>query len=454
MSFTYLRRAALALALFTAACTVKNNQPPPLTGPSGLALQLRLNAIPDSISQDGGSQSSIKITAIGPDGKGLAALPLRLDMFVNGTAQDYGSLSARSIVTGSDGVASAVYTAPPSPANGVFGSCSGLPGNCVSIVASPTSTNFTTSNPEQVTIRLVPTGVIVPPASSPTANFVVVPASPTANSPAQFDASSSCGGPLNGSSCPATAPSITKYSWNFGDGQNATGQTATHSFALSQTYTVTLSVTNSLGITSSIPKVITVTGGSLPQAQFTFSPSDAAVGQAVFFNAALSTPGQGHTLQSYGWTFGDGSVASGIAVTHPYAAAGQYRAQLTVVDDTGQSAVSSVTQITIGLGTTGPSPVFTYTPASPVGVGTSVTFDATPSSTTPAGTAPVIFQWQFQCPTKGCSPTNVPPDPGVTTTTSPRYQFAYPAAGTFLVTLTEFDTAGRSASTSRLITVQ
>ena len=42
-------------------------------------------------------------------------------MFVGGVAQDYGTLSARSIVTNSDGVATAVYTAPPSPVNGVFG---------------------------------------------------------------------------------------------------------------------------------------------------------------------------------------------------------------------------------------------------------------------------------------------------------------------------------------------
>ena len=87
MSFTYIRRAAVALALLAAAgCTVKNTEPPPLTGPSGLALTLSVNAIPDSISQDGGSQSSVKVTAIGPDGKPVSALPLRLDMAVGGVA--------------------------------------------------------------------------------------------------------------------------------------------------------------------------------------------------------------------------------------------------------------------------------------------------------------------------------------------------------------------------------
>src|SRR3954454_13501806 len=101
MAFTLAPRAAAVVAIpavvvAAAGCTFKTSEPPPLTGPSGLALSLNLNAVPDSINQDGGSQSSIKITAIGPDGKAVAGLPLRLDMAVAGVAQDFGTLSARS----------------------------------------------------------------------------------------------------------------------------------------------------------------------------------------------------------------------------------------------------------------------------------------------------------------------------------------------------------------------
>ncbi len=143
MPFTYIRRAGIALALFAVAgCTVKSTEAPPLAGPSGLAISLNVKASPDNINQDGASQSAVKVTAIGPDGRPFAALPLRLDMFVGGVAQDYGTLSARSVVTNSDGEATAVYTAPPSPVNGLFGTCSGLPGNCVSIVATATSNEF------------------------------------------------------------------------------------------------------------------------------------------------------------------------------------------------------------------------------------------------------------------------------------------------------------------------
>ena len=62
---------------------------------NGIIERIRtLNAIPDSINQDGGSQSSIKILAIGPGGNGLAGVPLRVDMAVGGVAQDFGTLSA------------------------------------------------------------------------------------------------------------------------------------------------------------------------------------------------------------------------------------------------------------------------------------------------------------------------------------------------------------------------
>jgi len=101
-----LSSAILVAAVVLAGCTVHQTEAPALAGPSDLALSIRVTALPDSISQDGGSQSSIQVTAIGPDGKGKAALALRMDMFVDGVGQDYGTLSARTIVTDSNGTAS------------------------------------------------------------------------------------------------------------------------------------------------------------------------------------------------------------------------------------------------------------------------------------------------------------------------------------------------------------
>src|SRR5688572_18140335 len=107
--------AAIATSALTACTVHKTDEAPPLTGPSGFALSVTMAAIPDSISQDGGSQSSIRVTAIGPNGRPLASVPFRIDTFVNGVGQDYGTLSARTIVTNVDGVATVTYTAPPSP---------------------------------------------------------------------------------------------------------------------------------------------------------------------------------------------------------------------------------------------------------------------------------------------------------------------------------------------------
>ena len=84
-------------------------------------------------------------------------------MFVNGVPQDFGTLSARTVVTNADGIATVVYTAPPTPPGSHFGTCNGLPGTCVEIVATPTGTAFEAAISQSVQIRLVPPGVILPP---------------------------------------------------------------------------------------------------------------------------------------------------------------------------------------------------------------------------------------------------------------------------------------------------
>lgn len=349
MSFTHIRRAAVALALLaTAGCTVKNTEPPPLTGPSGLALTLTVSAIPDSISQNGGDQSAIKITAIGPDGKPVAALPMRVDMLVNGVPQDFGTLSARTVVTNSDGVASVVFTAPPSPPNGLFGSCNGLPGTCVSIVATATGTNFDTANPQSVQIRLVPPGIILPPADTPTASFQFSPVSVGPNQVITFDATASCGGTVSGGTCQSSSQ-IASYSWNFGDGSSGSGAIVTHSYASVASYVVTLTVTNDRGVSASTPKTVTITASDLPKALFTVSPTTIHVGDTVFFNAASSTAAPGRTIRSYDWDFGDGTPhGSGVAPSHVYTRADPgYTVTLTVSDDLGQQGFSNTPKVVV-----------------------------------------------------------------------------------------------------------
>src|SRR4051812_24025875 len=181
-----IRRLMIGTLVLSAACTTSQQTEPPLAGPSEFALSLRVTATPDSVSQDGASQSSIVVNAFDPNGKGISGLALRMDMAVNGVVQDYGTLSARTIVTGTDGRASTVYTAPVPPPAAAGGSPT-----VVTIVATPTGSNFATVNPQIASIRLVPPGVISAPAGSPTAAFAMSPSAALMNVAVTFDASAS-----------------------------------------------------------------------------------------------------------------------------------------------------------------------------------------------------------------------------------------------------------------------
>jgi len=432
MVLTTLRRALVAAAVLAAAgCTVHSKETPALTGPSGLALTLRVTATPDSISQDGGSQSSIRVTAFGPDGRALSGVAIRLDIFQNGVAQDFGTLSARTVVTGNDGTATAVFTAPPAPPNGIFAPCpsSVLPGTCVTIVATPTGTDLTASNPEGVVIRLTPPGVILPPPGAPTASFTVTPTPVQMNVQATFDASASTPG--------TNATSLT-YAWTFGDGATATGRTATHTFTTVGTFVVTLTVTNDRGLSASAVQSVTVATSPAPTGDFIITPLPVVAGDLVSFNASGVRASSGRTIVSDNWNFGDNTAgASGVVVTHVFANAGTFVVVLTATDDAGQTLVLNKTLVV----TNGVSASFTATTApSPPNLAHSINFDASGSTTT-GGASITTYAWSFG---DGSS---------LAANASSTAFHTYAAGGTFVVHLTVTDSAGRSATTTQNVTV-
>jgi PKD repeat protein len=416
--YTVIRRAAVLVALIaTAGCTVKNAATPTEGGPSTFATSFTVNAIPDTISQDGGSQSSVKILVIGPTGKSLSAVPMRVDMSVNGVAQDYGTLSARTIVTNADGIATVVYTAPPGPPNGLFGTCANLPGTCVEIVATPTGTNFQTVVSQAVTIRLVPPGVILPPAGSPTAVFTSSPSPAFMNVPVTFDAARSIPG--------VGASEIASYTWNFGDGgAQGTGRSISHTFTAPQTFNVTLTVVNDRGLAASTVVGVTVGAVTAPSPTFVFSPSAPAVGQLILFNAEQSTAAPGHTLSGFNWNFGDGATASGVTVSHVFTTAATFNVVLSVTDDTGQKGTtSSAVTVSPGGGGGGITTArFTFSPATP-NAGQAVFFNASTSSASPGHTL-TAYGWDFG---------------DGTSTTGVSISHVFLASGTFTVTLTVTD---------------
>src|SRR3990170_8356276 len=120
MNQTFLQRSimvvAAALVAFSSSCTMKDQETPPLTGPSALGPSIMVAVTPDLLTQDGGSQARVTVTAYDSNGRRKRDVSMRSEIFVGGVIADFGSLSARSIVTGNDGTATLVYTAPAAPA--------------------------------------------------------------------------------------------------------------------------------------------------------------------------------------------------------------------------------------------------------------------------------------------------------------------------------------------------
>jgi len=152
-------------------------------------------------------------------------------------------------------------------------------------------------------------------------------------------------------SCDPNGRSITSYLWNFGDGSTGTGLTASHSYTQAQTYSATLTVTNSDGGTNTAAKAVTIGTVSNPTAAFTISPVVPAAGLSVpillRFNADSSSAASGHHIVEFSWDYGDGNGDSGAALfatSHNYtvpSSADGYTVSLTILDDAGGKATTS-----------------------------------------------------------------------------------------------------------------
>ena len=176
-------------------------------------------------------------------------------------------------------------------------------------------------------------GAAPPVDESPTASFTHTPTAPAAGTQVSF----------NGSASSDPDGSITAYGWSFGDGATATGATPTHTYAAAGTYTVTLKVTDSSGLTASTNQSITVSGTPPTDESptVTISAVNYAGTTSVRYYAAASDPDG--TIRSYTWTFGDGAGATVSWVIHKYAAPGTYTATVTVKDSDGQTATARQT---------------------------------------------------------------------------------------------------------------
>ena len=300
--------------------------------------------------------------------------------------------------------------------------------------ASPTvSHTYANTGTYRVTLRVEDNDGLVSQISKdvrvfapPVAAFTYSPSNPLSTKPIAFDGS--------GSSDPDGT--IVGFAWDFGDGTRATGATTSHAYSVEGSYVVTLTVTDSDGLTGSATRTLQVAryDPKPPSAAFTFVPKVPRVGQTISFDAS-GTSDPDANIASYRWDFGDGTPVVTLATpltTHAYAAYGTYRVTLRVTDaDSLWSEVSS--RITVYAP---PTAAFSYAPPAPL-VGETVTFDATAS--TDPDSAIASYAWDFGDGSRGTGRIATHP---------------YARFGSFSVSLTVVGGDGLDATAVRVLRIQ
>ncbi|MCC7007566.1 MAG: PKD domain-containing protein [Acidobacteria bacterium] len=418
-----LTRRLIVLGLLAAAagCALDKQAPPALSGPSELGLSLAVSATPDVVTQDGRSQATIEIVARDGNSQPVRTT-VRAEMLVDGVAMDFGTLSNRSVSTGADGRASIVYQAPPAPPATV------TKDTIVTVAVTPVGGDYASAVARTVAIRLTRPGVILPPTTAPGApvpDFFFSPTTPREDDEVLFDSSAS------------TDPDgeIVSYRWTFGDGGSANGVRVSNQYDFPGTYKVVLTVTDDAGRVASATKDVQVGTATAPTVDFTFSPTEPIVDQAVNFNATMSKAAAGRHISGYDWDWGDGTPhGTGVTATHAFGLPGTFTVVLHVTDDSGQDTAVSKT---IKIETAKPKADFSVSPPTATAGVTAVTFNGS-LSTAPAGRTITGYAWDFG-------------DGTTSTAAAPAHTYAAP--GTFTVVLTVTDSAGATGITSKTVSV-
>ncbi|MHA1681184.1 MAG: PKD domain-containing protein [Promethearchaeota archaeon] len=179
------------------------------------------------------------------------------------------------------------------------------------------------------------------------------------------------------------------YEWDFGDGTpNSTIQNPVHQFITSNNYTITLSLSDSNGNTSSIVLVnhIIVIIDEIPVANFTFNASNIIEGQFVQFNF---TGFDGNGPANYFWDFMIGNAIVPTPIWQ-FNISGIYNITLTVVDNDGDNDTIVIPNCIHVDPDTTPLANFSINATSVV-AGDKIQFNYTGS----AGNAPASYSWNF-----------------------------------------------------------
>lgn len=218
--------------------------------------------------------------------------------------------------------------------------------------------------------------------------------------------------------------------WDMGDGSvEKVGPIVEYAYGKVGTYTVTLTVEDDGGLTSSVSVKVEVLNRR-PTAVLSASKTHLVSGETVQLDGTGSSDPDGR-VETYTWILGDGSVAYGSRLSHVYTDNGIYMVVLTVTDDMGGTDSRS---LFIQVDNRPPMPAIFGAEE----VDTLVLAEFTAEGTLDPDGKVVGYFWDFGdgAGSNGWNVTHI-----------------YTTSGVFTVRLTAMDDDGRSASTNVTVLV-
>jgi RHS repeat-associated protein len=147
---------------------------------------------------------------------------------------------------------------------------------------------------------------------------------------------------FNGSSSYDLEGPVDSYQWNFGDNTFGSGPAPAHTYNTAGTYTVTLTVADNTGLTTSGTTTATIYPASnkLPVANIA-GPYSAVTSTATQFSASGSFDPDGSITQ-YRWDFAGLGTGTGATPTFTFTKTGTHLVSLTVTDNVGAKTLASI----------------------------------------------------------------------------------------------------------------